>query len=112
VRFCAASCMLGAIAITAALASLAASLYGQGKLSVDDAWQWVPPVLVPAAVTVVYFPFSLTLFGVLCLDVHFWDHALRLQVKHGAATVHSLPRTAKLYAHGRVRKAGSWARRC
>jgi len=44
--------MLGTIAITAALASLAASLYGQGKLSVDGAWQLVPPVLVPTAVTV------------------------------------------------------------
>jgi hypothetical protein len=53
VRLCAASCMLGAIAVTAALASLAASLYGQGRLSIDDAWQLVPPALVPAAVTTV-----------------------------------------------------------
>ena len=49
VRFCAASCMLGAVALTAALASFAASLYGQGKLSAEDAWQFVPNVLVPTS---------------------------------------------------------------
>lgn len=53
VRLCAASCMLGAIAVTAAMASLAASLYGQGRLSVEDAWQLVPPALVPAAANAV-----------------------------------------------------------
>lgn len=53
VRVCAASCMLGAIAVTAALASLAASLYGQGRLSVEDAWQFVPPALVPTAASAV-----------------------------------------------------------
>ena len=52
-RFCATLCMLGAVAITAAVASLAASLYGQGKLSAEDAWQLVPPALVPASVAVV-----------------------------------------------------------
>ena len=45
--------MLGAIAVTAAVASLAASLYGQGRLSVEDAWQLVPPALVPAAANAV-----------------------------------------------------------
>ena len=40
--------MLLAIAVTAAGSSLAASLYGQGKLSIDDAWLLVPPLLAPA----------------------------------------------------------------
>jgi len=52
VRFCATLCMLGAVAITAAVASLAASLYGQGKLSAEDAWQLVPPAFVPASMAV------------------------------------------------------------
>ena len=41
--------MLLAIAVTAAGSSLAASLYGQGKLSIDDAWLLVPPLLAPAS---------------------------------------------------------------
>jgi hypothetical protein len=53
VRLCAATCMLAAIAVTAALASLGASLYGQGKLTADDAWQLVPPILAPASVSAV-----------------------------------------------------------
>jgi hypothetical protein len=44
--------MLGAVALTAALASFAASLYGQGKLSAEDAWQFVPNVLVPTSMAI------------------------------------------------------------
>jgi hypothetical protein len=71
VRCCAASCMLAVVAVTAALASLAASLYGQGKLSAHDAWQLVPPVLVPASVAPVLVSSRPPLALLLC---SFFEH--------------------------------------